>query len=117
MSDSNFICQITSNAYIQRRREQNRMSQRMFRERKLNYVKGIEKQLEDLNEKYQDLLVSYNNQTKEYNVLLSRIVNLMAKAANNTEVEAFSFTGSLRIEQPQDDTKFRGQTRRKLASK
>src|SRR5258708_33057856 len=44
----------------QRRRAQNRASQRAFRERKEKHVKGLEHQLEDLHEKHQDLLQSFN---------------------------------------------------------
>lgn len=61
---------------VQRRRAQNRASQRLFRERKLNYVKGIEAQLENLNEKYQDLLVSFKTQANDNMVLRSKIAKL-----------------------------------------
>ncbi|EXJ78738.1 hypothetical protein A1O1_09140 [Capronia coronata CBS 617.96] len=46
-----------------RRRAQNRASQRAFRERKERHVKGLEYQLETLNEKHQDLLESYTKQS------------------------------------------------------
>ncbi|KAJ9616908.1 hypothetical protein H2200_000628 [Cladophialophora chaetospira] len=64
-----------------KRREQNRAAQRQFRERKIHYVRGIEQQLEELNERYQDLVVSFNNQTREKIILLSKIARLTAQLA------------------------------------
>ncbi|OCT50417.1 hypothetical protein CLCR_07239 [Cladophialophora carrionii] len=54
---------IGSSVQARRRRAQNRASQRAFRERKERHVKGLETQLELLNEKHQDLLCSYNKQS------------------------------------------------------
>ncbi|KIV92974.1 hypothetical protein PV10_04224 [Exophiala mesophila] len=71
-----------------RRRAQNRASQRLFRERKLQYVKGIETQLEELNEKYQDLLVSFKIQADDNAELRSRIAKL-----NNTSLPNYSWKG------------------------
>ncbi|RVX71222.1 hypothetical protein B0A52_04796 [Exophiala mesophila] len=69
-----------------RRKAQNRTSQRLFRERKLQYVKGIEAQLEELNEKYQDLLVSFKVQADDNAELRSRIAKL-----NNTSLPNHSW--------------------------
>jgi len=66
----------------QRRRAQNRASQRAFRERKEKHVKGLEHQLEDLHEKHQDLLQSYTRQADEVTKLTARIAEL------NAELEA-----------------------------
>jgi predicted nuclease with TOPRIM domain len=63
----------------QRRRAQNRASQRAFRERKEKHVKGLEHQLEDLHEKHQDLLQSYARQTDEVSKLNNRISELDAE--------------------------------------
>ena len=53
----------------QRRRAQNRASQRAFRERKERHVKNLEQQLEDLHQRYQDLLRCYDEQKEEiYNL-------------------------------------------------
>jgi hypothetical protein len=60
----------------QRRRAQNRASQRAFRERKERHVKGLESQLELLHEKHQDLLCSYNRQAEGIEKLNSKIAKL-----------------------------------------
>lgn len=62
----------------QRRRAQNRASQRAFRERKERHVKGLEHQLELLNEKHQDLLCTYNKQSEGVAKLNRRIAQLTA---------------------------------------
>ncbi|KIW12168.1 hypothetical protein PV08_09443 [Exophiala spinifera] len=62
-----------------RRRAQNRASQRAFRERKEKHVKGLERQLEDLHEKHQDLLQSYTRQADEVGRLTGRISELNAE--------------------------------------
>ncbi|KIW20553.1 hypothetical protein PV08_01128 [Exophiala spinifera] len=59
-----------------RRRAQNRASQRAFRERKDRHVKGLEYQLETLNEKHQDLLTSYSKQADNIARLYNRITDL-----------------------------------------
>lgn len=64
---------------LQRRRAQNRASQRAFRERKEKHVKGLEHQLEELHEKHQDLLQSYTKQADEVSRLKARIVQLSAE--------------------------------------
>jgi AP-1-like factor len=65
-----------TNISFQRRRAQNRASQRAFRERKEKHVKGLEHQLEDLHEKHQDLLQSYTRQADEVTKLNHRIAEL-----------------------------------------
>jgi len=62
-----------------RRRAQNRASQRAFRERKEKHVKGLETQLEALNERHQDLLVSYTKQADNIVRLSSHIAQLQAQ--------------------------------------
>jgi bZIP transcription factor len=49
----------------QRRRAQNRASQRAFRERKERHVKNLEQQLEDLHQQYEELLRGYDQQKAE----------------------------------------------------
>jgi len=61
-----------------RRRAQNRASQRAFRERKDKHVKGLEIQLESLNEKHQDLLCSYNKQSENVAKLNCKIAALQS---------------------------------------
>jgi AP-1-like transcription factor len=70
---------ITTLTSTQRRRAQNRASQRAFRERKEKHVKGLEHQLEDLHEKHQDLLQSYTRQADEVTKLNDRIAELNAE--------------------------------------
>lgn len=60
----------------QRRRAQNCVSQRAFRERKAKYVKTLEHQLEELHEKHQSLLKSYTKQVDEVSRLNSCIAEL-----------------------------------------
>lgn len=75
-----FPCSSSTNiASEQRRRAQNRASQRAFRERKEKHVKGLEHQLEDLYEKHQDLLQSYTRQAEEVAKLNTRIAELNAE--------------------------------------
>ncbi|KAK5192787.1 hypothetical protein LTR99_010336 [Exophiala xenobiotica] len=62
-----------------RRRAQNRASQRAFRERKERHVKGLEYQLETLNEKHQDLMASYSKQASSVAQLYRRITELQAQ--------------------------------------
>lgn len=49
----------------QRRRAQNRASQRAFRERKERHVKNLEQQLEDLHQQYEELLLAYDQQKED----------------------------------------------------
>jgi len=62
-----------------RRRAQNRASQRAFRERKDRHVKGLECQLENLNEKHQDLLASYSKQAVSVQRLYQQIADLQTQ--------------------------------------
>ncbi|ETI20648.1 hypothetical protein G647_06990 [Cladophialophora carrionii CBS 160.54] len=75
-----------------RRRAQNRASQRAFRERKEKHVKGLERQLEDLHEKHQDLLQSYTRQADEVSKLNGRISELTAElnALRSCQDQSFS---------------------------
>ena len=84
----------------QRRRAQNRASQRAFRERKEKHVKGIEHQLKYVHEKHQDLLQSYNRKIDEVSKLNTRIEVLKweldslrrnQSTAMSNEFDAFSF--------------------------
>ncbi|KAL9111772.1 MAG: hypothetical protein Q9227_003831 [Pyrenula ochraceoflavens] len=65
--------------HLQRRRAQNRASQRAFRERKEKHVKGLERQLDNLRDKHQDLLHSYSRKTEEVASLNSRIHSLTSE--------------------------------------
>lgn len=60
----------------QRRRAQNRASQRAFRERKDRHLKGLEYQLENLGEKHHDLMQSYMKQSESVMKLNSRLAEL-----------------------------------------
>ena len=75
--------------HFQRRRAQNRASQRAFRERKERHVKGLEHQLEDLHDKHQDLLQSYSRKADEVAKLNARIAEL------NSEIEALQTSPDL----------------------
>lgn len=85
-----------TNRYPQRRRAQNRASQRAFRERKEKHVKGLEHQLEDLHSKHQDLLHSYTRQADEVAKLNSRIAELnselqtLQSCSSSTADQSFS---------------------------
>ncbi|OAL33332.1 hypothetical protein AYO20_07343 [Fonsecaea nubica] len=78
-----------ANEQGQRRRAQNRASQRAFRERKEKHVKGLEYQLETLNEKHQDLLCSYNKQSDSIIRLNTKIAQLQA------DLEALRFSATM----------------------
>jgi hypothetical protein len=68
----------------QRRRAQNRASQRAFRERKERHVKTLEQQLEDVHRQYEELLRAYDWQKEE-------IFNLRAQVQDlRSENEIFS---------------------------
>ncbi len=79
---------------IQRRRAQNRASQRAFRERKEKHVKGLEFQLESLHEKHQDLLQSYTKQVDSIVKLNSKIAHLQ------TELKTLQYSSSEQQQQP-----------------
>ena len=57
----------------------NRASQRTFRERKEKHVKDLERQLEELYGKHQNLLSSYDKQTNEVLKLRDTIEALTAE--------------------------------------
>jgi len=65
---------------LQRRRAQNRVSQRAFRERKERYVKSLERQLEELRQKHQKLLQSYSQKAEEAIRLNTRVAELGSEA-------------------------------------
>lgn len=79
----------------QRRRAQNRASQRAFRERKEKHLKGLEHQLEDLHEKHQDLLQSYTRQADEVTKLNNRIAELTAELGTLRSCQDQSFSEML----------------------
>lgn len=79
----------------QRRRAQNRASQRAFRERKEKHVKGLEHQLEDLHEKHQDLLQSYTRQADEVSKLNGRISELTSELSSLRSGQDQSFSEML----------------------
>ncbi|WEW56808.1 hypothetical protein PRK78_002263 [Emydomyces testavorans] len=62
-----------------RRREQNRASQRAFRERKERHVRALENQLQCLHEQHQDLLQSYTRQSEEVRNLNVKINELISE--------------------------------------
>ncbi|PGH00369.1 hypothetical protein AJ79_08221 [Helicocarpus griseus UAMH5409] len=62
-----------------RRRAQNRVSQRAFRERKEKHLKGLENQLQDIHNKHHNLIQSYTRQTDEVQRLNNRIQQLTAE--------------------------------------
>jgi predicted nuclease with TOPRIM domain len=78
-----------------RRRAQNRASQRAFRERKEKHVKGLERQLEDLHEKHQDLLQSYTRQADEVTRLNNRIADLNGELNSLRSCQDQSFSEML----------------------
>jgi AP-1-like transcription factor len=61
---------------LQRRREQNRTSQRAYRERKERYQRELEQQIEEWQRKHQLLSQSYSKQDKEVSRLKSHIKQL-----------------------------------------
>ncbi|KAK5064743.1 hypothetical protein LTR84_000577 [Exophiala bonariae] len=89
-----------------RRRAQNRASQRAFRERKDRHLKGLEYQLEHLNEKHQDLMQSYMKQSENVMKLNSRLAELRgqvkalkARPAHSSSSERQSTTDGSRNSQ------------------
>ena len=65
----------------QRRRAQNRASQRAFRERKERHVKNLEQQLEDLHHQYKELRRAYDQQQEEVVNLKAELKALHSKKA------------------------------------
>lgn len=89
----------------QRRRAQNRASQRAFRERKERHVKNLEQQLEDLHQQYEELLQAYNQQKEDMFTLKTKLQeihseNRILRVPHNSPMEfastmrASSFQGS-----------------------
>jgi hypothetical protein len=70
----------------QRRRAQNRASQRAFRDRKEQYVKNLENQLKELGEKYKDLEKSYDDLNSSHDALKTELKRL------TTEIELLRST-------------------------
>lgn len=66
-------------SHNQRRRAQNRASQRAFRERKERHLKSVESQLHNLQGLHHDLLQSYNQQAEEVARLKQRIQELTSE--------------------------------------
>lgn len=71
----------------QRRRAQNRASQRAFRERKERHVKNLEQQLEDLHGRYEELLRSYDQQKDEVLSLKVELKELHSKTESLQQCE------------------------------
>ena len=65
--------------HSQRRRAQNRASQRAFRDRKEKHVKDLEHQLEDLGSKHQALLHSYTDLSSANDRLSKEVEKLTAE--------------------------------------
>lgn len=64
---------------FQRRREQNRSSQRAYRERKERHQRELEQQICDWRQKYDLLSQSYSQQNDEVRRLRSRIEHLTSE--------------------------------------
>lgn len=60
----------------QRRKSQNRASQRAFRQRKESHVKNVIKRLEELQEQHRDLMQSYNDEAGKVAELKARVTEL-----------------------------------------
>lgn len=67
------------NNLLQRRRAQNRASQRAFRERKEKHVKLLEDQLQLLHDQHHSLLHSYSQQTMKVSELNEQIEKLTSE--------------------------------------
>ncbi|KAH8695555.1 hypothetical protein BGW36DRAFT_382903 [Talaromyces proteolyticus] len=65
-----------------RRRAQNRASQRAFRERKEKYIKSLESQLSGLQEEHTKLLDSHQQQTQVLDQMKGRVEELTAEIEN-----------------------------------
>ena len=64
---------------LQRRRAQNRASQRAFRERKEKHVQHLEQQLEDLDTKHRTLAKSYDELDSTHETLKSEVKQLRSE--------------------------------------
>ncbi|KAI1617074.1 hypothetical protein EDD37DRAFT_645135 [Exophiala viscosa] len=67
---------------IERRREQNRSSQRAYRERKERHQKELEEQILQWQQKHQKLSHSYSQQTEEVTRLQAQIEQLSGEISN-----------------------------------
>jgi hypothetical protein len=65
--------------YSQRRREQNRIAQRTFRERKDRYIQNLESHIKDLNAKHQSLEANYKKSTDHVSALYTQLVDLQSE--------------------------------------
>lgn len=63
----------------QRRREQNRSSQRAYRERKDRHQRELEQQISDWRQKHQQLFRSYSQQVEEVQRLKAQIEHLTSE--------------------------------------
>jgi hypothetical protein len=68
-------------AWMQRRRAQNRASQRAFRERKERHVRNLKATLEGIGDKHRKLLETYSQQSEAVTKLKNRIAELNAQIA------------------------------------
>ncbi|KIX04951.1 uncharacterized protein Z518_05822 [Rhinocladiella mackenziei CBS 650.93] len=77
-STTNVVAQVKSSIpdKIERRREQNRSSQRAYRERKERHQKELEEQIAQWQQRHQLLSRSYSQQTEEINRLKAQIEQL-----------------------------------------
>ncbi|QKX61794.1 uncharacterized protein TRUGW13939_08950 [Talaromyces rugulosus] len=62
-----------------RRREQNRIAQRTFRERKDRYIQNLESHIKDLNAKHQSLEANYKKSTDHVSALYTQLVELQSE--------------------------------------
>jgi bZIP transcription factor len=83
----------------QRRRAQNRASQRAFRERKERHVKSLEQQLEDLHQQYEELLQAYDQQKHDYyNLKADFDVHLGNKPSQAPQSSPLEFASTMRAQ-------------------
>jgi bZIP transcription factor len=88
----------------QRRRAQNRASQRAFRERKERHVKSLEQQLEDLHQQYEELLHAYEQQKHDYyNLKADFDVNSGNKPCQVSRSSPLEFASAIRAQSFQSD--------------
>lgn len=80
-SSHNIVAQVQRSIpdKIERRREQNRSSQRAYRERKDKHQKELEAQIADWQQKHQKLAHTYDQQTQEVQRLQIQIQHLSAE--------------------------------------
>ncbi|CRG89231.1 hypothetical protein PISL3812_06267 [Talaromyces islandicus] len=62
-----------------RRREQNRIAQRTFRERKDRYIQNLESHIKDLNAKHQSLEANYKKSTDHVSALYTQLLELQSE--------------------------------------